>query len=234
MFSRLIFEIMMPLFVDCFLPLALPGTLTYKMPDTFEGELFAGSLVAVSVKKYLYTGIVKKVHNVRPVGYEVADVVEVLEKIPVLTSAQIKLLDWMSEYYMAPPGITFHAALPSGFKISTESKIQINPNYEEEEREETLTTNERLLIELLKNAPSISYLDAMKALKIKALYKILLSLRKKEAILLFEEYKHLYKPKIVQKVRLAERFVQNKDLLKALLDSLAGQEKQENIYYIFN
>ena len=229
MFSRLIFEIMMPLFVDCFLPLALPGTLTYKMPDTFEGELFAGSLVAVSVKKYLYTGIVKKVHNVRPVGYEVADVVEVLEKIPVLTSAQIKLLDWMSEYYMAPPGITFHAALPSGFKISTESKIQINPNYEEEEREETLTTNERLLIELLKNAPSISYLDAMKALKIKALYKILLSLRKKEAILLFEEYKHLYKPKIVQKVRLAELFVQNKDLLKALLDSLAGQEKQENI-----
>lgn len=219
----------MPLFVDCYLPLALPGTLTYKMPDALEGDLAGGSLVVVPVKKYLYTGIVKKVHNVQPVGYEVADVVEVLEKKPVLTSAQIKLLDWMSEYYMAPPGITFHAALPSGFKISTESKIQINPNYEEEEKEETLTTNERLLIELLKNTPSISYLDAMKALKTKTLYKILLSLRRKEAILLFEEYKHLYKPKIVQKVRLAERFVQNKDLLKALLDSLAGQEKQENI-----
>jgi primosomal protein N' (replication factor Y) len=158
------------------------------------------------------------VHNLQPIGYEVANVIEVLEKKTVLTPLQMQLLDWISEYYMAPPGITYHAALPSGFKISTESKIQLNPNYEEEKNEEFLTTNEQLLIELLKNMPSISYLDAMKALKTKALYKILLSLRKKEAILLFEEYKHLYKPKIVQKIRLAERFVHNKDLLKALLD----------------
>lgn len=216
------------LFVDCYLPLALSGTFTYRLPFGFEGQLAPGSLVVVPFnERNIYTGIVRRVHRHEPVGYRVKDVIEILETTPVLTATQIQLLDWISDYYLAEPGPTFHAALPSGFKISTESKIQLNPTFEEDTT--ALTTNEGKLIEALKATQALSYSDALKIVRTKSLYHILQSLRKKEAILLFEEYKHLYKPKIVSKIRLTDRFVTEKDLLRELMDSIAGQEKQENI-----
>lgn len=217
-------------FVDCYLPLALTGTFTYRLPIGFEGELEAGSLVVVPFnERNIYTGIVRRVHDTQPAGYQVKDVIEVLEETPVLTEKQIKLLDWISEYYMAEPGQTFHAALPSGFKISTESKIQINPTFDDREDVLPLSANELNLLEALRNVPSLTYSDAMKITRTKTLYHILQSLRKKEAILLFEEYKHIYKPKIVPKIRLTESFAKDKELLKELLDSIAGETKQENI-----
>jgi primosomal protein N' (replication factor Y) len=216
-------------FVDCYLPLALVGTFTYRLPLGYDGQLQAGSLVVVPFnERNIYTGIVRRVHEVQPAGYQIKDVIEVLEETPVLTESQIKLLDWISDYYLAEPGQTFHAALPSGFKISTESKIQINPSFDNRE-DIPLSANELNLMEALRNVPSLTYADAMKITRTKTLYHILQSLRKKEAILLFEEYKHLYKPKIVQKIRLTATFAEDKELLKELLDSIAGQEKQENI-----
>ena len=216
-------------FVDCYLPLALIGTFTYRLPIGYDGQLHTGSLVVVPFnERNIYTGIVRRVHETQPLGYQIKDVIEVLEETPVLTENQIKLLDWISDYYLAEPGQTFHAALPSGFKISTESKIQINPTFDDRENI-PLSANELNLMEALRNVPSLTYSDAMKITRTKTLYHILQSLRKKEAILLFEEYKHLYKPKIVQKIRLTASFAQDKELLKELLDSIAGQEKQENI-----
>lgn len=216
-------------FADCYLPLAIERALTYRLPMGYDSSLLQeGSLVVVSVKKFLYTGIVIKVHDIEPVGFEIFDVVEVIEEKPVLTTNQIKLLNWISDYYLSETGLTFHAALPSGFKISTESKIQLNPAFEESD-DVKLSNNEAILIETLRNVASISYVDAMKILRINNLYKILLSLRQKEAILLFEEFKHIYKPKIVQKIRLTATFAQDKELLKELLDSIAGEVKQENI-----
>lgn len=216
-------------FIDCYLPLALSGTFTYKLPKEFENKLVRGSLVVVPFnERNIYTGIVKNVHAQPPVDYLVKNVIEILEQDSVFNSIQLKLLDWISEYYMAEPGLVFHAALPAGFKISTESKIQIHPAFEEDDHI-PLSENEGKLIEALKTVPALAYADALKITRTKTLYHILQSLKKKNAILLFEEYKHIYKPKIIQKVRLSEKFVGDKKLLKELMDSISGQEKQENI-----
>jgi primosomal protein N' (replication factor Y) len=215
-------------FVDCYLPLALSGTFTYQVPEHVEGHLSIGSLVIVPFnERNIYTGIVRRVHHNPPSGYAVKEVIEILEERPVLTEKQIQLLDWISQYYVAEPGLTYHAALPAGFKISTESKIQLNPSFEASHF--TLNANEEKLVEALGTVPALAYSEALKITRTKTLYHILQSLRKKGAIILFEEYKHLYKPKIVQKIRLTERFGEDKELLKTLLDSLGGQEKQENI-----
>ncbi len=217
-----------PLFVDCYLPLALSGTFTYRLPEGYEEPLEIGTLVIVPFnERNLYTGIVRNVHATPPLGYDVKNVVEILESTPVLTEKQLQLLDWISAYYLAEPGLAYHAALPAGFKISTESKIQLNPAFEPSQH--ALNANEEKLIEALSTVPALAYSEALKITRTKTLYHILQSLKKKQAIILFEEYKHLYKPKIVQKIRLSERFAHDKELLKTLLDSLGGQEKQENI-----
>ena len=86
-------------FVDCYLPLALIGTFTYRLPLGYDGQLQAGSLVVVPFnERNIYTGIVRRVHETQPAGYQVKDVIEVLEETPVLTENQIKLLDWISDY----------------------------------------------------------------------------------------------------------------------------------------
>ncbi|MBC7387997.1 MAG: primosomal protein N' [Opitutaceae bacterium] len=216
-------------FIDCYLPLALSGTFTYKLPIEFQDKLVQGSLVVVPFnERNIYTGIVKRVHSQPPVGYIVKNAIEILEQEPVFHPTQLKLLDWISEYYMAEPGLTFHAALPAGFKISTESKIQIHPAFEEDETTQ-LSENEGKLLDALKTVPALTYADALKVTRTKTLYHILQSLKKKQAILLFEEYKHIYKPRIIQKIRLAEKFIIDRELLKELMDSISGQEKQENV-----
>jgi primosomal protein N' (replication factor Y) len=56
-------------------------------------------------------GIVHSIADAPP-GRQVKDVVEVLDEAPVLSPALLHLCRWTSDYYAAPPGLVYRAALP--------------------------------------------------------------------------------------------------------------------------
>jgi primosomal protein N' (replication factor Y) len=117
-----------PVFIDVILPLPIPTLFTYRISKSQKKNLRPGIRVTVPFgKNKIYTAIVKRIHNDKPGGYEVRNIHTIMDKLPLVNEIQLKLWDWISEYYMCSPGEVFKAALPSGFKLESEKykpKIQ--------------------------------------------------------------------------------------------------------------
>jgi primosomal protein N' (replication factor Y) len=103
----------MALFADIILPLPLPGMFTYAIPPTLERQVTARVRVLVPFgKNKTHVGIVSCLHHTPPEGYEVKDILQVLDATPILLDSQLKLWQWIADYYMSPIGEVYKAALP--------------------------------------------------------------------------------------------------------------------------
>jgi primosomal protein N' (replication factor Y) len=105
------------LFVDVILPLPLDGVFTYSVPTSEEGRVKVGARVLVPFgRNKTYVGIISRIHNQSPEGYQTKDILQVMDFSPILLDSQLKLWQWISDYYMSPIGEVYKAALPSGLK----------------------------------------------------------------------------------------------------------------------
>ena len=103
-------------FADVILPLPLDGVFTYVVPDTLTSQVRFGVRVVVPLgRSKTYTALVVRVHRDQP-NFEVRDILGVLDDKEMLLERQYRLWQWISDYYMAPLGDIFKAALPSGLK----------------------------------------------------------------------------------------------------------------------
>ena len=105
------------MFVDVILPLPLDGVFTYSLPTPEEGRVKVGARVLVPFgRNKTYVGIISRIHNQSPEGYQTKDILQVMDYSPILLDSQLKLWQWISDYYMSPIGEVYKAALPSGLK----------------------------------------------------------------------------------------------------------------------
>lgn len=119
------------LYVDVILPLPLANRYTYSLPEALEGQVAEGSRVIVPFgRKKFYTALVARIHSDPPTGYEIKDVVEVLDPHPILLPGQFRLWEWIASYYLCTPGDVYKAALPSGMKLESETIVTLNTDYE--------------------------------------------------------------------------------------------------------
>ena len=103
-------------YVDVILPLPLEGLFTYAVSDELAARVAMGVRVVVPFNKSKrYTAIVAKLHDEKP-DFEVKNIIEVLDSQPIILPEQLRLWNWISEYYMAPIGEVMNAALPAGLK----------------------------------------------------------------------------------------------------------------------
>ena len=111
-------------FVDVILPLSIPTTYTYRVPYDLNSEVSEGIRVIVPFgKSKYYTAIVRKVHQEVPTKYAAKYIEGVLDTNRIVTPNQFKLWDWIASYYMADIGDVMNAALPSNFKLASETKF---------------------------------------------------------------------------------------------------------------
>ena len=138
-------------YADVILPVPLTGLFTYSVPEGMAVSVGMRVLVTFGRSKK-YMGIVASLHNNKPEGYEVKPIAQVMDPEPIVTDNQLKLWQWIADYYMSPIGEVYKAALPSGLKAEdgyrpkTELYIQLTPNFR----------NERSLhvaIDMLQRAP---------------------------------------------------------------------------------
>ena len=103
-------------FVDVILPVPLEGLFTYGLPDGWVDRVAMGVRVQVPLgKSKHYIAMAVRVHQNEPaVKWKMID--EVLDDAPVLLDQQMRLWQWISDYYMSPIGDVFKAAMPSGMK----------------------------------------------------------------------------------------------------------------------
>lgn len=127
------------MYVDIILPLPLNSLFTYSVPTSMEKEAESGKRVLVPLGKSKRTvGLIMRCHNQKP-EFEVKDIEKVLDKKPAATANQLKLWQWVAEYYMSPIGDVFNAALPAGlkaedgYKPKTETYVTIPENLRHEQ-----------------------------------------------------------------------------------------------------
>ena len=126
-------------YADVILPVPLEGTFTYAVPQQLQGQVAAGMRVLVPFgRSKSYVGIVARLHDEQPEGYEVKPLAQLMDRQPILLDGQMLLWQWMADYYMAPLGDVMKAALPAGLKAEegykprTETYIRLTEPYRNE------------------------------------------------------------------------------------------------------
>ena len=126
-------------YADLILPLPLQGTFTYALPLAMQSTVQVGMRVLVPFgRNKTYLGIVARLHEVQPQGYEVKNVTQLMDTEPIVTAQQLKLWQWIADYYLAPIGEVYKAALPAGLKAEDgyhpkmETYIRLTPAYQNE------------------------------------------------------------------------------------------------------
>ena len=217
-------------FADIALPKPIPQLFTYRVPAEFLELMQPGIRVIVQFgRQKVVTGIVDNVHKKAPEIYVAKPILDVMDADPILTPQQTQLLKWMAGYYMCTLGEVLNAALPSGLKLSSESRIQLHPDRDWNDTHYPLDDRELLMLNALDKNDSLTYREAADALGLKSAYKYIKSLVQKELIIIFEEVKERYKPKKVKRIRLHHDFVESESLLEELFQTLEKKPKQSDI-----
>lgn len=126
-------------YADLILPLPLQGTFTYAVPVAIQSSVQVGMRVLVPFgRNKTYLGIVARLHDRQPQGYEVKPISQLMDGEPIVTPEQLKLWQWIADYYLSPIGDVYKAALPAGLKAEdgyrpkTETYIRLTPAYQNE------------------------------------------------------------------------------------------------------
>lgn len=214
-------------FVDVILPLAVPNLYTYRVPFNWNDSVAVGKRVVVQFGRgKLYSALIRHIHQVPPKHYEAKYIESVLDEKPIVLIKQLDFWDWMSGYYMCPIGDVMIAALPGGLRLSSETKVVINPGYNLQENGSLLSDKEYLLIEALELRNTLSLQEISEILEQKTVYPVVKTLIEKGAVLIQEELKEKFKPKIESFVRITP-YADNEDNLREIFSALEKKASKQ-------
>lgn len=219
------------MFVDIIVPVSVPNTYTYGVPLEIQDEIKIGQRVEIQFgKRKRYSGVVLNIHSNKPAEYDAKPIISIIDQIPLIKKNQLRLWQWISQYYMANIGDVMSVALPSALKLSSESSIQLVMENDVDIND--LTDDEYLVFEALSNQHELKVDDVQLILGKKNVFPTLQLLMQRRLIAMKENLKKKYKPKKKSFVRLSEVF-QNEESKHDLLDQLERAPKQQEIVLLY-
>ena len=136
-------------YIEVILPLPLDGLFTYAVEDALVDKVDIGVRVSVPLgKSKTYIGVATCTpHDLTPdqmvdakgKTIEFKKILSVMDSKPVLLPQQMKLWQWIADYYLCPIGDILKAALPAGMKAEdgyrpkTELYIGLTPQFQHEQ-----------------------------------------------------------------------------------------------------
>jgi primosomal protein N' (replication factor Y) (superfamily II helicase) len=211
------------LWAEIILPLAIPKTYTYGVPDGIVAKLIPGCRVEVVFgKNKKYAGIVKSISPVQP-SYETKEIINVIDEEPVIYPQQLQLWHWISEYYMCSEGEVMNAALPAHLKLSSEAILVYNEEYGEDFS--TLDNEEYLVAEALLIKNELRLQEVQQVLDVNHVYPVIKKLIDKKVCFIWEAFNEKYKVKKASYVILNPEF-NREEKLNDLLNNWTRAPKQ--------
>ncbi|MCM1504482.1 MAG: primosomal protein N' [Muribaculum sp.] len=216
------------LFAEVILPLPLYGTFTYGVPEEMESRVAVGcrAVVPFGRRKY-YTAIVSAITPVAPSGFEVKEILSLLDDGPILRHPQLKLWSWISEYYLCAIGDVYKAAVPAGLKVESETFVELNPDYEEAESNR-LNEREIVVVQSLDHNGKMTVAEIEKKTGLSHLETLMPKLVEKGIVMVSEKLVERYRSKKEIRIKLAVDRDDNEFLHRAF-DSVKGAKKQEQL-----
>jgi primosomal protein N' (replication factor Y) len=218
-------------FVEVILPLSLAKTFTYSVTETEFHFIKKGMRVAVPFgKSKMYTGLVIEIHQNAPSLYEAKEIHQILDEQPIATEVQLKHWLWIASYYMCGIGDVYRGAFPSGLLLESETVVSYKADTVVNQNE--LSDEEFLVYEALQQQSSLKVQDIISILNKKNIFPVLQKMITKNIIVLEEEIKEGYKPKLIRYVKLHSKYESDKGLGE-LLELLKNANKQKEIVLAF-
>jgi primosomal protein N' (replication factor Y) (superfamily II helicase) len=221
------------LYAEIIIPLALPKNYTWMVPEALLPGLRAGCRVEVGLKNKKYAGIVKKLVPEKPAAFDPKALLSVLDTEPLVHPEQLQLWEWIAQYYLCSEGEVMAAALPSHFKLSSESILVFREEYGDEfsglDPEEAAVAERMLLKKELKLTEVQALLDD------RQVYPVVKRLIDKGVCFVWEALKDLYKPKKETYILLNEAYAAEEELASLLNEDkkLQRAEKQMELLLAF-
>jgi len=214
-------------FAEIIIPLALPKNYTWSVPESLRDAVHVGCRVEVNLgKNKKYAGVIKRLHANKPEFFEPKDILNVLDAEPVVFDQQLQLWEWMASYYMCSEGEVMAAALPSHFKLSSETIVIFNEEYGDDFS--ALDHDEFLVAEALLLKKQLKLTEVQQILDSAHVYPVISRLISKKVCHVWEALKQTYAPKKETYVLLNPQY-DNEDELSKLLNEdkkLQRAEKQ--------
>ncbi|MCB9222873.1 MAG: primosomal protein N' [Crocinitomicaceae bacterium] len=212
-------------FVDVILPLSIPNTYTYRVPFELNEDVGIGKRVIVPFgKAKYYTAIVADVHEEVPKNYQVKYVEAILDDRRIVTDKQFQLWEWISEYYLADLGDVMNAALPSNFKLASETKLSLHPEFDRNDK--GLNDREFLILEALQVQDELTLKEVAEIVGIKTIQPLIKSLIDKRCAIVSEELQTKYSPKFATFISI-DGNIKSEDELSELLNELELTKRNE-------
>lgn len=218
------------IYVEVILPLPLPGTFTYSVPDEFADYAQPGHRVVVSFgKTRFHTGVIRRIVEKQDHISRIKPIIDALDLEPIVTENQFLFYEWIAEYYLCTLGETLQAALPSGFKLSSEAFISLAPNAEPDLY--ILTEKEEWILRKLEDK-DLHINDVRKLTGLDQPIKLIKSLQERGLIQLLEKLKDKYTPKREKRIRLCQPYLEESQL-DDLLQQLERRTKQIDVLVMY-
>lgn len=206
------------LFADVILPVPVHQVFTYRVPFEVNELVQPGVRVIIPFgRSKLITGIITKVHEVVPNGYQAKYIEHVLDETPIITKNQFLLWQWISNYYMSPLGDVMNAALPSNFKLASETKIVLHPDFDKNLNK--LEDRHYQIVEALEIKEVLDLKEISEILGIKTIHPIIKKMIDLKIVLSQEEMNEKFTPKTALYIELSEKYL-NIDQIEQLIHSL--------------
>ncbi len=206
------------LFVDVILPLPVPGLFTYRVPFELNDSVECWKRVVVQFgKKKVYTAIIVNIHETPPQNYAVKYILSVLDANPIMNELQFDFWKWIAGYYMCELGEVMNVAIPSAFKLASESKIVMNPLFEGDV--EGLNEKEYLVVDALDIQKKLTLTEVENIIEQKKVIPVIKGLIEKKIVLVEEELKERYKPKKETYLKLSDEY-QDEEKMQELFTQL--------------
>ncbi len=219
-----------PCYANVILPLPLHKSFTYAVPKQLIKEASPGkrAIVQFGKTKY-YSCIIREIINTPPQHYDVKEIISVLDQQPIINDMHFKFWEWLSSYYMCSTGEVLKAALPSGLRIESETKLF----YTGKEDEDTpVTQHEQLILEMLADNPGMNVQKLMSSTQKKNTLQSIKSLIDKQYIYAEESLKDKFVPKKEAVIRLHESY-QTKEHVNDIIKALEKAPKQSELMMAF-
>jgi primosomal protein N' (replication factor Y) len=211
------------LWAEIILPLAIPKTYTYTIPQHLQGKIKEGCRAEVVFgKNKKYAGIVKLITSQRPV-YETKEILNIIDDDAIIYPQQLQLWHWISEYYMCSEGEVMAAALPTHLKISSETVLIFNEEYGDEFSQ--LDNDEYLVAEALLIKKELKLSEVQQILDVNHVYPVIKRLIDKKVCIIWEAINEKYKVKKENYIILNPEYSDD-DKLSELLNNWKKAPKQ--------
>ncbi|MCL1867734.1 MAG: primosomal protein N', partial [Paludibacter sp.] len=214
-------------YISVILPLPLPRTFTYSVPENLAEKVHVGMRAVVPFgKRKLYTSIVQVVHSQQPATvYVIKEIVGLIDEKPIIRHPQLQFWQWISDYYCAAIGDVYQAAVPSGLKLQSETQITLNADFQAERQ---LSEREYKILDALCDEKPKTIDQLAKLTDIKSIMPTITKLLTIGAIFISENLLEKFKEKKEKYVRISADFLSDNNL-KKLFDELKRAPKQSDL-----